>query len=72
MAWGALVGDLRKKHHPDTDLATLNLIVGLFNFVSATSIPCSPKGRDPTDIVPHTDLVRLRRASMLLRSLLGG
>ncbi|GAA5878098.1 hypothetical protein JCM3774_006483 [Rhodotorula dairenensis] len=32
MAWGALVGDLQKNHHPGTSLSILNLIVGLFNF----------------------------------------
>lgn len=38
MAWGALVGDLQKNHHPGTSLSILNLIVGLFNFVR-TCIP---------------------------------
>ncbi|GAA5997971.1 uncharacterized protein JCM10292_002233 [Rhodotorula paludigena] len=31
MCWGALVSDLQR-HHPSTDLATINLIVGLQNF----------------------------------------
>lgn len=37
MAWGALVGDLQKNHHPGTSLSILNLIVGLFNFVRVRS-----------------------------------
>lgn len=42
MAWGALVGDLQKNHHPDTSLSILNLIVGLFNFVRARFIARTP------------------------------
>ena len=42
MAWGALVGDLQKNHHPGTSLSILNLIVGLFNFVRARSPARTP------------------------------